>query len=75
MEIVLNRADMLIWAYPFWNVPNVLLIIVFGYLTFHVVAFWVHDMKKMRSKLITVGTLYSLALVGVLVFGVGLRWI
>ena len=75
VEILLNRADMLIWAYPFWNVPNVFLIVIFGYLHFHLVAFWVHDMKKMRSKLITVGTLYSLALVGVLVFGVGLRWI
>ena len=72
---MLNRADMLIWAYPFWNVPNVFLIVIFGYLHFHLVAFWVPDMKKMRSKLITVGTLYSLALVGVLVFGVGLMWI
>ena len=72
---MLNRADMLIWAYPFWNVPNVFLIVIFGYLHFHLVAFWVHDMKKMRSKLTTVGTIYGLALVGVLVFGVGLMWI
>jgi len=75
VEILLNRADMLIWEYPFWNVPHVWLIIIFGYLHFHIVAFWVHDMKKMRSKLITVGTIYGAALAGVLVFGVALRWI
>lgn len=75
IEIFLNQADMLIWEYSFWSFPHVWLIVVFGYLHFHLVAFWVHDMKRMRSKLITVGTIYGIVVGSVVVFGAGLGWI
>jgi hypothetical protein len=75
VEVLLNQADMLIWEYSFWNFPNVWLIIVFGYLHFHIVAFWVHDMKQIASKLIAVSVIYALAALAALVFGVGLHWI
>ncbi len=75
VEIVLNRADMLIWEYSFWSFPHVWLIVIFGYLHFNLVAFWVHDMPKLRDKVITVSTIWGIAAVSILIFGVGLRWI
>ncbi len=75
VEIVLNRAGLLIWEYRFWNVPHVWLIVPFGYLHFYVVAFWVHDMPRVRTKLAVVGALYGAVAVLALVFGVALRWI
>ena len=75
VEIFLNRADRLIWEYSFWSFPHVWLIVPFGYLHFHLVAFWVHDMESVRSKIKVVGAIYGVAAIAVLVFGVGLRWI
>jgi hypothetical protein len=75
VEVLLNRADALIWEYPFWNFPNVWLIIIFGYLTFHLVAFWVHDMEEIRPKLQALGAIYGLVLTGIIVFGFGLGWL
>ena len=75
IEILLNQADMLVWEYSFWSFPHVWLIIPFGYLHFYLVAFWVHDMKEIRSKVITVGVIYAIAAVSVLLFGVALGWI
>jgi hypothetical protein len=75
VEIFLNRAGLLIWEYPFWNVPHLWLIVVFGYLHFNLVAFWVHDLPSVRKKLLVVGGIYGLVLASALVFGVALRWI
>ena len=41
VEVLLNRADVLVWEYPWWNVPNVWLVFLVGYLPFLAVAFWV----------------------------------
>ena len=75
VEILLNRADLLIWEYSFWNTPHIWLIVVFGYLHFNVVAFWVHDMRTVKAKAQTCGVIWGLAAAGVLVFGVGLGWL
>ncbi|MHC4831170.1 MAG: hypothetical protein ACYTFT_12595 [Planctomycetota bacterium] len=75
VEIVLNRIGMLVWAYPFWNVPHVWLIVIFGYLTFHVVAFRVYDMPSRKSQLLAVGGIWGLAALSVVVFGLGFGWI
>jgi hypothetical protein len=75
VEIVLNRIGMLVWAYPFWNVPHVWLIVIFGYLTFHVVAFRVSDMPSRKSQLLAVGGIWGLAALSVVVFGLGFGWI
>ena len=75
VEILLNRADLLVWEYKYWSFPHVWLIVVFGYLHFHIVAFWVHDMERIRTKVWTVSVIYGIALAGILIFGVGLRWL
>jgi len=72
VEILLNRADMLIWEYRFWSFPHVWLIVIFGYLHFNVVAFWVHDMETVESKVKTVGVIWGIAALSVAIFGLGL---
>jgi hypothetical protein len=74
IELVLNAADMLTWEYSWWNAKVPWLIIIFGYMTFFYVAFWVYDMKTMKQKIITVGVIYIIVLLSVVVFG-GLGWI
>jgi hypothetical protein len=75
VEIFLNGADMLIWEYSFWGVPHVWLIIVFGYLHFHLVAFWVYDMDDVGRQMRVVGALWAVVIVSLAVFGGALGWI
>lgn len=75
VEVFLNKADLLVWEYGFWNFPNIALIVVFGYLHFNLVAFWVHDMKELRSKVLAVSVIYGVVFALALVFGAGLHWI
>jgi hypothetical protein len=75
VEIILNAAGQLTWDYWWWNVRTPWLIIVFGYLTFYVVAFWVHDMPTIRQKVATVGAIYAFDIGCLILFGAVLRWI
>ena len=52
-----------------------LLIFLIGYFTFFVVAFWVFDMKKMKSKLITVGSIWAFDILALIVFIPVSHWI
>ena len=51
------------------------LIIVFGYLHFFLVSYWVFDMRTMRSKLMTVGAIWTVDAVAIVIFGAGLGWL
>jgi len=75
VEVLLNRADALVWEYPWWNFPNVWLIVLFGYLPFMTVAFWVYDMERIRNKITAVSAIYAVDLAAIILFGVLLRWI
>lgn len=75
VEYLLNAANALTWEYSWWNRGAPWLIFLFGYLTFFIVAFWVFDMKTMKQKLITVGTIWALAILGLIVFIPILHWI
>ena len=75
VEIVLNRAGMLVWEYRWWNVPHVWLIVLIGYLPFTVMGSWVHDMPSRTRQVATVLAIYGLDAAAILVFGVALRWI
>ena len=50
VEYILNAAGALTWEYAWWGRSAPWLIFLLGYLTFFVVAFWVFDMKSIRSK-------------------------
>ncbi len=75
VEVLLNRAGVLVWEYPWWNFPNVALIFLVGYLPFMAMSFWVYDMEKIRNKIATVLVIYGIDLTGIGVFAGLLGWI
>jgi len=75
IEILLNAANALTWEYSWWSASAPWLIFLFGYLTFFVMAFWVFDMKTIKSKLITVGVIWAVVIVSLIVFIPILGWI
>ena len=75
VEVLLNAIGALTWDYPWWSATAPWLIFLFGYLHFFLISFWVHDMETIRSKLITVGVIYAVDIIAILIFGVGLGWL
>jgi hypothetical protein len=75
VELLLHADGVFHWYYWWWNVASFPVIVVFGYLTFYVVAFWVHDMTGRTRQITVVATLASLDLVAGLLFGPVLGWI
>lgn len=75
VEYLLNSAGALTWEYPWWNRGAPWLIFLFGYLTFFIVAFWVYDMPSYKQKLWTVGTLWTVDMLALIVFMGVLQWI
>ncbi len=65
IECILNMGGHLVWEYRFWNrsFEGVWLIFLFGYFHFYVAALLVIGMKTNRNKLITVATLFAIAIV------------
>jgi hypothetical protein len=75
VEVLLNRAGALVWEYPWWDFPNIGLIVLFGYLPFMVVSFWVYDMERIRNKIATVAVIYAVDLTAIILFASLLNWI
>jgi hypothetical protein len=75
VELLLHEDGVFHWYYSWWNVASFPVIVVFGYLTFYVVAFWVHDMRRRVRQLQAVGVLALLDLTAGLVFGPLLGWL
>ncbi len=75
VEILLNAAGVLTWDYSWWNASAPYLIVIFGYLTFFIVAYWIYDMKTLRQKSIVTGIIYGVDILAIIVFGVVLGWI
>jgi hypothetical protein len=75
VEVLLNAVGALTWDYPWWSASAPWLIFLFGYLTFFLVSFWVHDMPTLRQKLTVVGVIFAVDILAILVFGVALHWI
>lgn len=69
VELWLNHIGVLTWDWSWWNASMPVLIFLFGYLTFFVAAFVVHDLPRMRTKLGVVGTIYAVDVLGAVVLG------
>jgi hypothetical protein len=69
IECFLNYAGLLTWEYAWWSRSFPYLIWLFGYLPFFTMAFVVHDMKKMKNKLITLGIIFGVDILALVVFG------
>jgi hypothetical protein len=74
VEIWLNAIGALTWDWSFWSAKSPVPILLFGYLHFFLVSYWVHDMKTIPAKAITVGVIFGVAIFGLVVFG-SLGWI
>ncbi len=74
VEIILNAIGALTWDYTWWSARNPWLIWVFGYFWFYAIAYWVYDMKTIRAKAITVGSLLGFDLLCLIVFIGVLGW-
>jgi len=75
VELLLHADGVFHWYYWWWNVASFPVIVVFGYLTFYVVAFTVYDMTDRTKQLRVVGSLAALNLLAGLLFGPVLGWI
>jgi hypothetical protein len=75
VEVLLNSLGALTWDYAWWGVKSPWLIFLIGYLPFFLVSFWVHDLDSVVKKAVVVGTILSVDLAGLLVFGAFLKWI
>jgi hypothetical protein len=75
VELLLHADGVFHWYYWWWNVASFPVIVIFGYLTFYVVAFWVHDMASRTRQITFVASLASLDLAAGLLFGPVLGWI
>ncbi|MCK6554791.1 hypothetical protein L6Q96_09460 [Candidatus Binatia bacterium] len=75
IEVLLNAINALTWDYWWWNVRMPWLIFLFGYLTFFIVAFWVHDLPTIRQKALAVGAIYAFDLACLILFMGVLGWI
>jgi len=75
VECLLNAVGALTWDYPWWSRGAPWLIFLFGYFYFFLVAFWVFDMKSVKNKLITVGTILGFDVICLVVFMGILKWI
>jgi hypothetical protein len=61
IECLLNIGGLLVWEYPFWNLSlkGIWLIFLFGYFTFFCFAILVISLKKLKTKIMTVGIIYA----------------
>ena len=75
VELLLHADGVFHWYYWWWNVASFPVIVIFGYLTFYLVAFRVYDMASRGRQLGVVGSLAASALASGLVFGPLLGWI
>jgi hypothetical protein len=75
VELLLHAMGVFHWYYWWWNVASFPVIVVFGYLTFYVVAFTVYDMPQRKNQIKVVATLAVANLTAGLVFGPVLGWI
>ena len=64
----------LIVLLPFYITVRFLIFLI-GYLPFFLVSFWVFDMETVRKKAITVGVIYSVDIIALVVFMGILKWI
>jgi hypothetical protein len=75
VEILLNQAGALTWDYGWWDTNSPWLIFLIGYLPFFLVSFWVHDMPRVRDKVIVTGAILAFDALCLLLFGAILGWI
>lgn len=65
VECLLNKGGHLVWEYSFWerSFKGVILIFLIGYFHFFCATIFVMHLKTIRSKVITISGIYSVAVI------------
>ena len=74
VEVLLNRAGLLVWDNVWWQWPHIWLIVVAYCLPFLAVT-WCHDHLTLKTKTVAAVVLPALAVVYHLTFSTWLNWI
>jgi uncharacterized membrane protein YczE len=74
VEVLLNRAGALVWDWPFWNWPNIYLIVVAYSATFYLTV-WVYDHLSLRVKTTTFAIIVATDLLAWILLVPVLGWI
>jgi len=69
VECFLNYAGLLTWEYPWWSRKVPWLVWLIGYAPFFTMAFVVHDMKKTKNQVITLGVIFGIDIIALIAFG------
>jgi hypothetical protein len=75
VEVVLNAWGALVWEYPWWNFPNVWLIVAIGYAPYMFFSFWIYDMESRKKQITVVAIMWAISISGYALFMGVLGWI
>ncbi|MBT4365365.1 MAG: hypothetical protein HN737_11900 [Desulfobacterales bacterium] len=77
VECLLNKGGHLVWEYPWWNLSfkGVWLIFLFGYFHFYVACIIVLSLRSMKARIITVSSLYIIAITANIIAMGFLGWV
>lgn len=75
VEYILNSIGALTWDWAWWNRDAPWLIFLIGYMPFYLVCYWVYDMDSRKKQLATVGGIYTVNGLAIVIFGIGLGWL
>lgn len=77
VECLLNKGGHLVWEYPWWNLSfkGVWLIFLFGYFHFYVACIIVLSLRSMKARIITVSSLYVVAITANIIAMGFLGWV
>ena len=73
IEVLLNRCNLLIWDWWFWNWPNIYLIVI-TYSTGLYFFVWCHDNLSLKAKARMAVIIPAVAFVCHMIFAVVLKW-
>ncbi|MCX4781760.1 hypothetical protein [Streptomyces sp. NBC_01264] len=74
VEVLLHRAGVLTWDWPWWQEGFPFLILLIGYAPFFVVCAVVHDLPRVRAKAAVVSALFAIDAAALAAFG-ALGWL
>ena len=69
IECFLNYAGLLTWEYPWWSIRFPFIVWLIGYLPFFTMAMVVHDMKKRKNQVLTLGIIFGVDILLLIIFG------
>lgn len=69
IECFLNYAGLLTWEYTWWSTRFPFILWLIGYLPFFTMAMVVHDMKKRKNQFLTLGIIFGVDILLLIIFG------